>query len=46
MSNGDFSGIISAGFSRATGIVNWRNIAILLIDPDFGEQTPQAGENA
>ena len=25
---------------------NWRNIAITLIDPDFGEQTAQAGENA
>jgi len=25
---------------------NWRNIAISLIDPDFGEQTAQTGENA
>jgi hypothetical protein len=24
----------------------WRNIPISLIDPDFGEQTAQAGENA
>jgi hypothetical protein len=24
----------------------WRNIAITLIDPDFGEQTAQTGENA
>ena len=25
---------------------DWRNIAISLIDPDFGEQTAQACENA
>jgi hypothetical protein len=25
---------------------SWRNIAITLIDPDFGEQTAQACENA
>jgi hypothetical protein len=27
-------------------VVNLRNIAITLIDPDFGEQTAQAGEKA
>jgi hypothetical protein len=27
-------------------VANWREIAILLIDPYFGEQTAQAGENA
>jgi len=32
--------------ARRTSSVNWRNIAITLIDPDFGEQTAQAGENA
>jgi len=28
MRNADFCGFISAGFSRPTGIVTWRNIAI------------------
>ena len=26
--------------------VAWRNIAISLIDPDFGKQSAQTGENA
>ena len=30
---------------RADALVNWRKIAITLIDHDFGEQTAQAGEN-
>ena len=25
-------------------MVDWRNITITLIDPDFGERTAQAGE--
>jgi hypothetical protein len=27
-------------------VANWRKIAITLIDPDFGEETAQADENA
>jgi len=32
--------------TRATHCDDWRNIAIALIDPDFGEQKAQSGENA
>ena len=38
-------GLSEPGESRVF-LHSWRNIAITLIDPDFGEQTAQAGEIA